>query len=516
MSHCTDLFGNFDHLSAKITFRMIYCSLLAIVIFVVDLFLPLGVAGGVLYVAVVLCTLWLPQRGAIIIAASVSTILILLGLALSPSGGELWKVLTNRFLAIFAVWVIAVLLFQRKHSELVLQTERDILERVVQERTSSLADAIVHLQQELKNGQQAEAKIRESEQRFQAFMNHSPTVAFLKNEKGQYIYVNQLFEEKLNMVRENCLGKTDDQLFPPEVARIFREHDQEALKKREVLETEETTLDSKGEVRFWWVMKFPVRNMEGQLLLGGVALDITVRKNVEEALRKRERELQETKENLQALGGKLISAQEDERRRLSRELHDDMNQRLALLALNIQSAQKGLIESSPIYQTLSKLYDGVSTLSDDVRHLAYQLHPSILDDLGLKVAIQSFVDDFSKWEGISVAFISADISVSLHLDVDSCLYRVVQECLRNVSRHAQATKVDIKLLKEKGGLKLSIQDNGKGFVVDERRLGKHGLGLIGMQERVRVVHGTYEVQSAPGQGTKITVWVPLEEVKREK
>ena len=204
----------------------------------------------------------------------------------------------------------------------------------------------------------------------------------------------------------------------------------------------------------------------------------------------------------------MISAQEDERRRISRELHDDMNQRLAVLAFNIQSAQKGLGASSPMYLTLQKLYEGVSSLSDDVRNLAYQLHPSILDDLGLEVALRSFVDEFSKWEGIPVAFTATDLPVSLPHELASCLYRVTQECMRNVSRHSKATQVEVHLRGVDGGLRLSILDNGKGFEVKARRSGKHGLGLIGMEERVRVVQGTYEVKSAPGQGTEVMVWVP--------
>jgi signal transduction histidine kinase len=226
--------------------------------------------------------------------------------------------------------------------------------------------------------------------------------------------------------------------------------------------------------------------------------------------------LMANKEELQALGGRLITAQEDERRRISRELHDDMNQRLAVLALTMQSAQKGLAKSTPTYQTFQKLYDEVSSLSDDVRHLAYQLHPSLLDDLGLKVALQSYLDDFSKWEGIPVAFVSINIPGSLPQEVASCLYRITQECMRNVARHAQATQGDVKLLGKDDGLTLSITDNGKGFKVDKMQKGKRGLGLIGMQERVRAVQGTYELKSAPGQGTQITVWVPTTEVKSEK
>ena len=362
----------------------------------------------------------------------------------------------------------------------------------------------------------AEDALRESEERFQAFMNHSPAVKFLKNEKGQYVYVNRQFEKKLHLSQANCLGKTDLQLFPPEVARIFKEHDQEVLKTREVLEAEETTLDETGKVRYWWVMKFLVHRRRGEVQLGGVALDITARKEVEEALRVREGELQHSHEALQALGGELITAQEDERRRISRELHDDMNQRLAVLALTIQSVQKELGQSTPTYQALQKLYDAVSLLSDDVRRLAYQLHPSILDDLGLEVALQAFISDFSKWEGIPVSFVATDVPFSVAQEIASCLYRVTQECLRNVTKHAQATQVDVKLIGKDDALTLSISDNGKGFTVETMLGGKHGLGLISMQERVRAVQGTYNLRSAPGQGTEIIVWVPTMEVKREK
>lgn len=369
---------------------------------------------------------------------------------------------------------------------------------------------------DISDRKKTEEAIRESEELFQAFMNHSPAVKFLKDGQGRYVFVNQQFEEKLRLSKADCLGKTDMQLFPPEVSRIFKEHDLEVLETGNVLETEETTLGERGNLCYWWVMKFPVYRTDGEVQLGGVALDITSLKKVEETLRLREAELQRSQELLQALGGALITAHEDERRRISRELHDDMNQRLAILALNIQSSQKGFSQSLPIYQTLQKLYDGVSTLSDDVRHLAYQLHPSILDDLGLKVALQSFLDDFSKWEGILVTFTSTDLPISLPQSIASCLYRVTQECLRNVARYAQATQAEVKLIEEDGGLRLSITDNGKGFNVEEIRTEKHGLGLIGMRERVRVVQGTYELKSTPGQGTEIRVWVPIKEVESEK
>ena len=232
--------------------------------------------------------------------------------------------------------------------------------------------------------------------------------------------------------------------------------------------------------------------------LGGIVLE---RKRVQEALH-------QSREQLQALTGQLLTAQEEERRRISRDLHDDVNQRLAVLALKIQTAQKGLPATDPSHQKLQELYEGVAELSDDVRHLAYQLHPSVLDDLGLKLALQVLTDDFSQWEGITVSFAAHDVPAVLPPDVATCVYRLGQEALRNIAKHAQASEVVVDLMRANGGLRLSVKDNGVGFDPQARSVQK-GLGLLGMQERIRLLHGTLTITSQPGKGTEISTWLPL-------
>jgi PAS domain S-box-containing protein len=362
----------------------------------------------------------------------------------------------------------------------------------------------------------AEEDLRNSEERFKAFMTHSPAVAFLKDEEGRYIYVNPSIKGVLNKPCEEWLGKTDQQLFPPGVARSLRKHDQEALQKGRVIEIEESTIDDEGINRHWLVFKFPVQSTGQGRFVGGVALDITSRKEMEKMLRERERELRQNQMELRALGGRLISAQEEERRRISRELHDDMNQRLAVLAFNIQAAQQQLVESDQMFKTLQNLYEQASSLSDDVRHLAYQLHPSILDDLGLEVALQSFVKDFSKWEGIRVRFISDRVPRTLPQEVASCLYRITQESLRNVARHAHASAVDLNLTFKNDAIKLCIKDNGMGFNVHTLPPEKKGLGLIGMQERIRLIRGTLTLDTRQGEGTEVCVSIPLPQTKRKR
>ena len=198
-----------------------------------------------------------------------------------------------------------------------------------------------------------------------------------------------------------------------------------------------------------------------------------------------------------------------------RDLHDDINQRLAMLVVQVESLETGLPRSADdLGKHLRSIQDRLTELSDDVRHLAYQFHPSILDDLGLTVALQRLVDDFSARSGIAATF---DCGPSLPLvqqDVSTCLYRVAQECLGNIVKHARASTVHLSLTAAPEGLLLSIEDDGVGF--DQNKLasrnGGHGLGLVSMAERVRLVNGTVTIDSAPHRGTRMHFRVPHVEV----
>jgi PAS domain S-box-containing protein len=234
--------------------------------------------------------------------------------------------------------------------------------------------------------------------------------------------------------------------------------------------------------------------------------DITVRKQIERDLQGTHQQLERQQAELRSLTAQLLTAQEEERRRISRDLHDDVNQRLALLSLKLQSAQKGLTDRHPVKHMLLEIYEGVAELSDDIRHLAYQYHPSILDDLGLGAALGSLCQDFAKWEGVSVTCEVSEGAREFPQGVATSLYRVAQESLRNVSRHAQASKVHLDLRENGQEISLSIGDNGRGFKVDG--LLSRGLGFVSMKERVRLVGGALWVDSQPGQGTTVMVSIP--------
>ena len=233
----------------------------------------------------------------------------------------------------------------------------------------------------------------------------------------------------------------------------------------------------------------------------GVCTDITPRKLAEEALRRRENELR-------TLTGRLIYNQEEELRRLSRELHDDLTQRLAVLAIDAGTLEHALRPLQPeTSQELSGLKTRLIEVSDEAHNLSRRLHPSILDDLGVVQAIQSECDLFSGRTGIAVSFEPGNIPVSVPKDIALCLYRVFQEGLQNIAKHSKARDARIVLQDLSDGLRLLIQDSGIGFDVNQV-VGREGIGLSSMRERARLVNGTVSVVSEPGKGTEIQVFIP--------
>jgi PAS domain S-box-containing protein len=236
--------------------------------------------------------------------------------------------------------------------------------------------------------------------------------------------------------------------------------------------------------------------------------DVTDRKRAEDALRRKQAELERSQAELQALAGRLLTAQDDERRRISRELHDDVNQRLAMLTLDVESLQAGVPRSArATAERLGAIRDRLVELSDDVHGLAYGLHPSVLDHLGLKAALRSHVADLRRHGSIRIDLRIGNLAEPVPPAVAACLYHVAQAALRNVVRHARASRVTVEVAPAGGGVRLSVADDGVGFAVPAGSA--EGLGIVGMQERVRLAGGRFELASRVGEGSRVTVWAPL-------
>lgn len=221
-------------------------------------------------------------------------------------------------------------------------------------------------------------------------------------------------------------------------------------------------------------------------------------------------ELGRTQQELRALAGSLFTSQEDERRRVARELHDDISQKLAVLEIDTQQIEdqlpRGSGDSSSILPDLDRVRNGIGALSEDVRRLSHALHPSVLDDLGLASGIRSLVEDFRERENMIVTFTAQKVPEKLQGPTTINLYRITQEALRNVAKHAGRTHVKVILKGDESTLHLQIIDSGEGFDTEQRR---SGLGLISMEERARMLGGTFRIESELGEGTKINVDVPL-------
>jgi signal transduction histidine kinase len=212
------------------------------------------------------------------------------------------------------------------------------------------------------------------------------------------------------------------------------------------------------------------------------------------------------------LSGRLIHAQEDERARLARELHDDVTQRLALLAIEAGREERKLpiAGESP----MRSMREGLVRLSEDVHALSYRLHPSVLEDLGLVEALKSECERFSHSCPTHVKLDAPDLPQNPKRDVALCLFRIAQEALRNIARHAGAARAEVSLRRRDASLELTVRDDGVGFDPAAQRQ-RVSLGLAGMRQRASLLGGTVTVDSRPGQGTAVAASIPLKEDERE-
>lgn len=262
----------------------------------------------------------------------------------------------------------------------------------------------------------------------------------------------------------------------------------------------------------------PITNALGQLRRTQAELESRVQERTRElekanaVLLENQRELQRQQQRLQNLASKLLVAQEDERRRIARELHDDITQRLAALTIDLQSLHPGSCESADsLSMCLKQLGDTAERLTTDLQRLAHHLHPSILEHVGLEAAVREHAEDFQARTSLKTGIMVRTLPNNIPPDHATCLYRVLQESLQNVRKHANATSVLIRLMGTRRGVGLCIHDDGRGFENSPEPTKRTGLGLTSMAERVGALQGTFRVRTKPGDGTEVHAWVPLEQ-----
>jgi signal transduction histidine kinase len=268
------------------------------------------------------------------------------------------------------------------------------------------------------------------------------------------------------------------------------------------------------ELNVWERYKFIIIGVAALLLLQTVLLAYLFiehkrRRNAQAALEHDIAERKKAEEALMDISSRMITAQEEERSRIARELHDDFSQRLGMLAIDLERTAL-IIPDDPrkAVQQMHELWKRTSTVGGDINKLSHALHSSVLDFLGLSEGIKSLCDDVAEQQGMHISFSTHDVPRNVPSATSLCLFRIAQEGLRNVRKHSGIDRASVQLTAQDHTIEMIIADEGVGFN-PEGPATKRGLGLRSMQERLRIVGGTVEVQSKPGNGTRLVVHAPL-------
>jgi PAS domain S-box-containing protein len=339
-------------------------------------------------------------------------------------------------------------------------------------------------------------QLSKSEARYRTLFGNLPYEAFSINAHNVFSEANEKFLSSWGDV----IGKRPDEAIPfLPVANLFMETLEKIEKQHSSLSMEYSIARNEHGTVYYQTIMSPVITRQGQLLsVVGVNIDITDQVNA----------IEQSK----SLSAKLVETQEEERMRISKEIHDSIGQYLTALKLEIAAAEASLATDSA--RSLGMLAKAKKTVSETIsiaRNMVQNLRPPSLDDFGLIVALKDYINDYSQKWNIPVKFKTADLKDKLSKTAETAFFRITQEALTNVLKHAKAAKVTIRVFDYENHCHLVIVDNGVGFDLealnDNSRTAK--FGILGMKERAEFVEGSFDIYSKPGKGTKISVKIPL-------
>jgi PAS domain S-box-containing protein len=340
----------------------------------------------------------------------------------------------------------------------------------------------------------AEAVLRESEERFRVMANSTPALIWMADGEGQVAYIN---DRRLVFTGGDTNAGYGESwttyVHPDDLAEALAGYDR-ALQTRTTFSREYRLRRNDGVYRWMFDVASPRFNGDGSFAgFIGSAIDITDQRLAQEAL-----------ENV---SGRLIEAQEKERTRIARDLHDDICQRLALLSMELDQANR---EGAPpaTHRRLEEIRQRCAEITSDVQALSHQLHSSKLDYLGIVAAARGFCREFAVQHKADIEFAEHDIPQDLPKEASLCLFRILQEALHNAAKYSGTRQYSVTLTGTETEVRLTVQDRGVGFDVELAREDR-GLGLVSMQERANLVHAGFKIESKPGAGTTVTVAVPL-------
>ena len=352
----------------------------------------------------------------------------------------------------------------------------------------------------------AETALRESEERYRTLVETMNDGLGVQDENGIWIYVNDRFCEMLGYSRDEMIGRP--------LTDFLNQTDLDTYRRQMVGRIrgesgfyEMSWLRKDGQAIFTLVSSKPIfaerRQFKGSF---AVITGITDRKRAEEALRESEKQLRH-------LSSQLLTAQETERKRISRELHDELGQALTVMKLRLNFIEKNLSDrQGGIKEECQRAIEYIDQVIEDVRRLSRDLSPMILEDFGLSAAIRWVINNFAKRYTIKVALTMIDIDSLISQESYTIVYRIIQEALTNIGKHSDARNVSLSIERDSGLVSFLIEDDGKGFNPVEavtRGPEEKGLGLATMRGRAQMLGGTLTIQSEEGKGTRIAMNIPI-------
>ena len=319
---------------------------------------------------------------------------------------------------------------------------------------------------------------------------------------GKIVMANPATEKMFGFAVNDLRGQSIEQLLPERMQRLHVAHRDRYFASPQTrpmglgLDLQARRKD--GSEFFAEISLSYIEGPQGTLAVAFVS-DISKRRADEQAIRQQ-------REDLRLLTARMITAQDDERRRIARNLHDDLSQTLAHLAIDI--GKLAAQSSGEVAAKLPPLQRHAVEASETVRQISHQLHPSILDDLGLNAALEQYCEEFEQRTGITTRFESQNVPEYLSREVSSCIYHIAQESLRNVSKHSKTDRVQVNLEAIDGVVRLTVKDHGVGLEKKSSE-SRSSIGIVAMMERARLVNGSLSLQSKLGEGTEVCVEVPV-------
>lgn len=342
---------------------------------------------------------------------------------------------------------------------------------------------------------------RESDFTAQALFESAAQAILIINEKGRIVMANPSTATMLGYQQGEIIGQPIEILVPEKLRGVHVAHRDQYFHN---LQNRPMGLGMDLQARRKDGTEFPaeislsyIRTAQGTLAVAFVT-DVSRRKADADAILRQ-------KDDLRALSAKLMTAQDNERRRIARNLHDDLSQNLAFLAMDL-----GKLAANPslgaVATELRPLQLRAVDAAESVRQISHQLHPSVLEDIGLEAALEQYCEEFEKRSGITTRFSSVNVPDGLPREVANSIYHIAQECLRNVSKHSGAPVVSVVIEYREDMLHLKVRDEGVGLKLGENA---NGIGIVAMKERAHLINGRLSIQSEVGAGTEVLVEVPL-------